>query len=71
MTTTTPTTDEINAMLKRYPKARTVAVHNFVSSCPLDGPLAAYNAIQNLYMDASLYKWNIPTLICIRKLLNL
>lgn len=45
------------AALKKYPKARKIAVENFVFSASAD-----YDTNRlNLEMDRGLYKWNMPT----------
>jgi len=47
----------IEAVLKKYPKAKRIAVVNFVCSAPNDPMANAYN----LGMDVGLYKWNRHT----------
>ena len=43
---------------------RRIAVENFLGTL---GSLTAYEAMQNLYLDAGLYKWNAATVAAIRK----
>jgi hypothetical protein len=63
--------DEVKAIIQRtlekHPKARRIAVENFLmSSVGYDYD----NQIKNLYLDASLYRWNTQTVNAIRQGLN-
>jgi len=45
----------IETVLKKYPKAKHIAVENFLATS------VEYNydnQVRNLYLDASLYQWN-------------
>jgi hypothetical protein len=57
----------IQQTLEKHPKARRIAVENFLmSSLGYDYD----NQIRNLYLDASLYRWNTQTVNAIRQGLN-
>jgi hypothetical protein len=57
----------IQKTLEKHPKARRIAVENFLmSSIGYDYD----NQIKNLYLDASLYRWNTQTVNAIRQGLN-
>jgi hypothetical protein len=56
----------IEAVLKKYPKAKRIAVMNFVCTAPDDPMANSYN----LNMDAGLYKWNGDTRNAIREALR-
>lgn len=58
------TTEEVAALLKRYPKAKEIAVKNFLFS--LGNNDTAYNATMNLHMDARSYGWNAQTVNAIK-----
>ena len=58
----------IQKVLNRYPKAKRIAVENFLMSS------VGYeydNQIRNLYLDASLYNWNTQTINAIKSGLNI
>jgi hypothetical protein len=57
----------IEKTLEKHPKAKRIAVENFLmSSVGYD-----YDSqIRNLYLDASLYRWNTQTINAIRQGLN-
>ena len=57
----------IQKVLERYPKAKRIAVENFLFSS------VGYEydtQIKNLYLDARLYRWNKDTINAIRTGLN-
>jgi hypothetical protein len=57
----------IQKTLEKHPKARRIAVENFLmSSLGYDYD----NQIKNLYLDATLYRWNTQTVNAIRQGLN-
>jgi hypothetical protein len=55
-------TELIEVALKKYPKAKRIAVENFVMSAPND-PIA--NSV-NLMDDTRSYKWNSDTYLAIK-----
>jgi hypothetical protein len=55
-------TELIESALRKYPKAKRIAVENFVTSAPND-PIA--NAV-NLGDDTRSYKWNSDTYLAIK-----
>jgi len=66
MQTQSSTETFIAAALKKYPKAKTIAVENFCVSAP-DDHMA--NSI-NLNADARSYKWNAHTVNAIKYVLR-
>ena len=57
----------IQKTLEKHPKAKRIAVENFLmSSVGYDYD----NQIKNLYLDATLYRWNTQTVNAIRQGLN-
>jgi hypothetical protein len=63
----------IEAALKKYPKAKAVAVRNFAGTAPLSdqGPYGARgNNNANLSMDARSYRWNADTVAAIKMALD-
>lgn len=58
---------KIEAALKKYPKAKRIAVENFTSNGTAKMDMAAS---MNLEMDAALYKWNAHTVAAIRMVMK-
>jgi len=58
--------DKINEILARHPKARKIAVENFVMTRQSD----IFNNQMNLDLDARLYGWNEDTINAINEALN-
>jgi hypothetical protein len=57
----------IEKALEKHPKAKRIAVENFLlSSIGYDYD----NQMKNLYLDASLYRWNTQTINAIKYGLN-
>ena len=57
--------DIINKYTDKYPKAKKIAVRNFVGTAPNDKEANQYN----LNMDAMLYRWNSDTILAIKEAL--
>jgi len=55
----------INELMVKHPKARRIAVSNFVSSVDLKAPVMETNL--NLEADAACYCWNQSTVMAIRE----
>lgn len=58
------TTEEVTTILRKYPKAKEIAVKNFLFT--LGNNDSAYNATMNLHMDARSYGWNAQTINAIK-----
>jgi hypothetical protein len=62
------THEAIEESLTKFPKARRIAVENFVSSCPSENGM--HNAM-NLHSDARSYGWKPVTVDAIRHAMRL